>query len=335
MRVHAASPLFAARFFRLDSYAIILLSGLISRLLSGAWGIEDVTVYRRGVLAGIAALSLAKGARAAATGGAKIRIVAAENMYGDIARQIGGGLVSVTSILSNPNEDPHMFSASPSVARDLAGADIVIVNGADYDPWMAALLSANDAPGRVVIAIAALLGRKPGDNPHLWYDPEAIPDLTAQLVQVLSAKDSANAAIYQRNGAALRDSLTPIHGRMAAMRAKYQGINVTATEPVFGLMAQALGLVMRNQRFQVAVMNGTEPAPSDVAAFEGDLRQRRVRALFYNSQVTDDLTTTLLALAKQSGVPVVGVTETEPAGMTYQAWMISGLDGVDRALSAQ
>lgn len=289
-----------------------------------------MTILRRDILAGLAALTLASGARA----GTKPRIVAAENMYGDIAGQIGGGLVTVASILSNPNEDPHLFSASPSVARELAGADIVIVNGADYDPWMAALLAASKAPGRVVINVADLLGRKPGDNPHLWYDPNAIPDLTPRLVAALTAKDPANAAAYRQNGARLLASLAPIHARMAAMRTKYAGIEVTATEPVFGLMAQALGLVMRNQRFQVAVMNGTEPSPSDVAAFEDDLRQREVRVLFYNAQVTDDLTTTLLALARQSGVPVVGVTETEPAQKDYQQWMTSGLDGVDRALSA-
>ncbi len=271
------------------------------------------------------------GGRAPAAG--KVNIVAAENMYGDIAQQIGGGLVQVSSILNNPNEDPHLFSASPSVARGLAGADIVIVNGADYDPWMAALLSATRAPNRVVITVADLLGRKPGDNPHLWYDPAAIPRLTTRLVAALAAKDPANAAVYQRNGAALLAALAPIHMRMAAMRAKYAGTPVTATEPVFGLMAQALGLVMRNQRFQIAVMNGTEPAPQDVGAFEDDLRRKTVRALFYNAQVTDDLTSTLLALAKQSGVPVVGVTETEPAGLNYQQWMTSGLDGVDKALS--
>lgn len=288
-----------------------------------------MNIRRRTILAGIGALGLAGPAQA----GAKINIVAAENMYGDVAGQIGGGLANVSSILNNPNEDPHLFSASPSVARNLAGADIVIVNGADYDPWMGGLLSATNAPGRVVITIADLLGRKPGDNPHLWYDPMAIPDLTGQLVAALCAKDPANAAVYKRNGVKLLASLAPIHARMAAMREEYAGIKVTATEPVFGLMAQAIGLDMLNLRFQIAVMNGTEPSPQDVGAFEDDLRNKTVRALFYNAQVTDDLTTTLLNIAQQSGVPVVGVTETEPAGLDYQQWMTHGLDGVDKALS--
>ncbi|WP_284256333.1 metal ABC transporter solute-binding protein, Zn/Mn family [Acidocella aquatica] len=285
-------------------------------------------LFRRGVLAGLAGLALSRAARAAGP----LRIVAAENMYGDIAAQISGGLARVTSILKNPNEDPHMFSASPSVARELAAADVVIVNGADYDPWMAPLLAASAAPGRVVINVAALLGRKPGDNPHLWYDPAAAPALIARLVAVLAAKDAANASVYQRNGAGLLAALAPVYARVAALRAKYAGTPVSATEPVFGLMARALGLVMRNQDFQRAVMNGTEPAPSDVGAFEDDLRLRRVRVLFYNAQVTDDLTASLLALARRSGVPVVGVSETEPAGVNYQAWLASGLDAADKAL---
>ncbi len=285
-----------------------------------------MNLTRRGLI--LAAALLATRAHAAPT----LKITAAENMYGDIARQIAGPNTAITSILSNPNQDPHLFSASPSVARDLAAADIVILNGADYDPWMAPLLAANAAPGRVVITIADLLGRKPGDNPHLWYDPAAIPALAKALVSALQAKDPANAATYQQNGDKLLSTLAPINARIAALRAKYAGIKVTATEPVFGLMANALGLVVINQRFQLAVMNGTEPAPSDVASFEDDLRGRKVRALFYNAQVTDDLTTTLKTIATQAGMPVIGVTETEPTGLTYQAWMMSGLDAVDQAL---
>jgi zinc/manganese transport system substrate-binding protein len=283
---------------------------------------------RRVLLAGLAAAPF--GARAAG----RVNIVAAENMYGDIAGQIGGDFAAVTSILNNPNQDPHLFAASPSVARNLAAAQIVILNGAFYDPWMAGLLAAQPTPGRIVISIAALLGRKPGDNPHLWYDPRAIPLLTGQLITALVQLDPANATEYRENGTKLLASLAPIHARIAAMRTKLAGTKVTATEPVYGLMAQALGLDMLNLPFQIAVMNGTEPAPSDVAAFEGDLKNRIVKALFYNSQVTDDLTSNLLALARQAGVPVVGVTETEPAGLNYQAWLNNGLDNVDQALLA-
>jgi len=97
-------------------------------------------------------------------------------------------------------------------------------------------------------------------------------------------------------------------------------------------MAAALGLKMRNERFQLAVMNGTEPSARDIAAFETDLRAHAVKLLLYNSQTGDKLTQRMRALAQQAGIPVIGVSETEPQGTTYQQWMLSQLDALDRAL---
>ncbi len=112
-------------------------------------------------------------ARAVPTEG-KIAVVAAENFYGDIARQIGGDRVAVVSIMNNPDQDPHLFETTPGIVRQIANAQIAIVNGADYDPWMEKLLAAAPRPGRLVINVAALTARKAGDNPHLWYDPAII-----------------------------------------------------------------------------------------------------------------------------------------------------------------
>ena len=111
----------------------------------------------------------------------KLVVIAAENFYGDIARQIGGDLVEVTSIMSNPDQDPHLFELSPAVARQLTDAQIVIYNGADYDPWMEKLLSAAPRPGRAAIVVSDLTGKKAGDNPHLWYDPNTAPKLAKAL----------------------------------------------------------------------------------------------------------------------------------------------------------
>jgi zinc/manganese transport system substrate-binding protein len=138
--------------------------------------------------------------------------------------------------------------------------------------------------------------------------------------------------LYRQRLDAFIASLAPLHARIAAMKAAYSGTAVTATEPVFGYMAAALGLDMRNTRFQIAIMNDTEPSASDMAAFERDLRSRAVKVLLYNSQVTDDTTSRLLKIATDSGVPVVGVTETMPAGKTYVQWMLAQLDALAAAL---
>jgi zinc/manganese transport system substrate-binding protein len=264
-----------------------------------------------------------------------IKIVAAENFYGDIAKQIGGPDVAVTSILSNPDQDPHLFEASPSVGRDVSAARIVIYNGVDYDPWMEKLLKAARSANRKTIVVADLVGKKAGDNPHIWYDPATMSAVAKKLSDTLSIENPAHRAGYEQRLARFEKSLRPIQAKIGELRQRFGGAPVTATEPVFGYMFRALGTQVRNPAFQLAVMNNTEPSASDVAAFENDLRTHQVKLLIYNSQATDPIAARMQKIAKASGVPVVGVTETEPAGQTYQGWMMSALDAIDRALPKQ
>jgi len=261
-----------------------------------------------------------------------VKIVAAENFYGDIAKQIGGGAVGVTSILSNPDQDPHLFEVSPSVGRNVSAARIVVYNGIDYDPWMAKLLQAARSADRKVIVVADLVGKKTGDNPHVWYAPATMLALAKALTETLTAQDPARKSDYEQRLARFEVSIKPIQAKIEQLRGKCNGLEVTATEPVFGYMLDALGMQVRNPAFQLAVMNSTEPSASDVAAFESDLTTHRVKLLVYNSQATDPIAKHMEALAEKSGVPVVGATETEPAGKDYQAWIMSALDAVDRAL---
>ena len=262
-----------------------------------------------------------------------LTIVAAENFYGSLARAVAGEHADIVSILSNPDADPHLFEADAKTARSLSDARIVIANGADYDPWMTKLLAASANPDRSEIVAAELVGRKAGDNPHLWYDPETMAKVARSLSDDLVRVDPAHADAYRGNADAYLKSLSGLTDKMAAMKARYAGQPVTATEPVFGYMAEALGLEMRNQPFQMAVMNGTEPSPREIADFETDLRTHRVRALLYNSQADDEAVKRLVDIARASQVPVVGVSETEPAGMGYVAWMTGQLTALDKALS--
>ena len=263
------------------------------------------------------------------------RIVAAENFYGNVAGQLAGPGWAVTSILGNPDEDPHLFEASPSIARDLSSARIVVFNGAGYDPWMNKLLSAARSDRRQTVVADGLAGHRTGDNPHLWYKPGTMSAVARALSADLAADDPAHGAAYAARLDRFNRSLVPIDRKIASLRARYAGAPVTATEPVFGYMTTALGLVMRNQRFQLAVMNNTEPSASEVAAMEDDLRGRKVRLLIYNSQATDDATERLLRIARTAGVPALGVTETEPSGAaSYQDWILGQLDALDRILSA-
>jgi zinc/manganese transport system substrate-binding protein len=262
-----------------------------------------------------------------------IAVVAAENFYGDVAQQIGGDRVSVASVLGNPDQDPHLFEASPAIVRQIAAAKVVIYNGAAYDSWMDKLLDVTATPGRAVIVAADLVHKKASDNPHLWYDPSTMPAVATALAAALGTIDPAHKDDYAARLKTFLTALVPLDDKIAAMRAKYAGVPVTATEPVFDYMAAALGLAVRNASFQLAIMNNTEPSARDLARFEDDLKNQAVRAMFYNTQASDGLVRRLVALARADGVPVVGVTETCPTGLSYQAWMLRELDATAKALA--
>jgi zinc/manganese transport system substrate-binding protein len=283
-----------------------------------------------GLTTALLTMSAVPGATQAADN--KIALVAAENFYGDVARQIGGDQVAVSSIMSNPDQDPHLFEVSPSIVRQVAAARIVLYDGADYDPWMEKLLAAAPNPERTVIVAADLVHKKAGDNPHLWYDPATMPAVAGALAAALAAADPAHADDYAARLKTFLASLGPVNEKIAAIRNKYAGVPVTATEPVFGYMADALKLKMRNERFQLAIMNDTEPSARDVAAFERDLKTHKVRVLFYNKQASSKLVQHLVDIARAANIPVVGITETCPPDMTYQEWMRSELDATERAL---
>lgn len=278
----------------------------------------------------LALLAMVTVARAAE---GKIEVVAAENFYGNVAQQIGGDRVSVVSILNNPDQDPHLFEVSPAVIRKVAAAQVVLYNGAGYDPWVEQVLSATAKPGRVAIVAADLMQRKSGDDPHLWYDPATMPAVARALATALAAADPAHKDDYAARLATFLASLAPLDAKIAAIRDKYAGTAVTATEPVFGNMAQALKLTMANERFQLAIMNDTEPSARDIAAFERDLKDRKVRVLFYNKQAPTKLVQHLIELARAAKIPVVGITETAPVGSSYQDWMLMQLDETQRALA--
>ena len=280
------------------------------------------------------AAAIALPAAASAASNSPIAIVAAERFYGEVAAAIGGDRVVVDNVAISPDADPHDFAPPPSVARAVADARVVIMNGLDYDHWMEHLLEASTGSERAVLDVATLVDAKQGGNPHLWYDPQAVPALATALAATLSEIDPAGAATYESRLKDYASSLDALNQKIATIRGPYAGTEVAASEPVFGLMAEALGLRMVGEDFQHAVMNETEPSARAIAEVEDDLRSGRVKVFFYNSQVVDPMTERLLAVADKAGVPVVPVTESMPLGETYVGWMLDQLDATARALSA-
>lgn len=256
-----------------------------------------------------------------------IRIVAAENFYGNIAQQIGGKRVVVTSIMNNPNQDPHEFQPTAATARDVADADIVIKNGVGYDSWMDKLIATKGNPNRMVITVASFVKTEPRENPHLWYNPETMLLLANKLAQVLQMPSAA---------VAFHEEMKPLFEKMTFLKKQYPTLSVTATEPLFTPMAKALGWKVLHEDYQWAIMNETEPSFQQIVAYQESLKNRKVSLLFYNSQVANPATLQLQRLAKKYHIPIIGVTELQPADApTYQSWMLSQLSNVEDVLAKQ
>ena len=266
-----------------------------------------------------------------------ISAVAAENQYGNVLAQVGGQYVKVTSLLSNPNTDPHTFEASPQVAHAIADARLVVQNGLGYDSFMNSIEAASPSARRQVITVQQLLGLPDGTaNPHLWYSPATMPAVARAVAAGLARLDPAHAAYYQANASRFTQSLRPWYASLARLKAGEAGVPVATTEPVADYLLQATGAVNETPwAFQADIMNGVDPSPQDVMTERELLAGRKVRALVYNVQVTDPLTQSLIALARTSGIPVVGVYETMPQpGFDYQSWMLAESGALKNAISA-
>ena len=272
------------------------------------------------------------------TASGQIRIVAAENQYGDVAQQIGGPFVNVTSIVSNPDVDPHSYEVSASVAKSISKASIVIQNGLGYDPFMNDIENAGSVSGQNVIVVQKVLGL-PGStpNPHLWYDPQTMPALARALTAVLDRTDPAHASYFDTNETKFVASLAPWRDAASRFAHDHPGVPVATTEPVADYLLRALGADIRTPfSFEVDVMNGVDPAPQDVVRESDLLAHRRVAVLVYNQQVTDSVTAGFIAQARHDGVPVVGVYETMPRpGYDYQTWMEAEVRAIDQAVTSR
>jgi zinc/manganese transport system substrate-binding protein len=284
----------------------------------------------------LAACSTASSANTASTGGGTvIQVVAAENFWGSIASQIGGSHVHVVSIITNPNTDPHSYEPTATDARTLAGAQFVIENGIGYDPWVPKLLAA-DQGNPTVLNAGALLGVPAGGNPHRWYNPADVQGVIKQMATDFGKIDPADRGYFARQRTRFNTvALRQYDALIAAIKAKYSGTPVGASESIFAMLAPALGLkLITPYSFLKAISEGTEVSAADKQLIDNQIKHHRIKIYVYNSQnVTPDVQAQL-AEVKAEHIPYATITETlVPAGATYQAWQARQLAGIQAALA--
>jgi zinc/manganese transport system substrate-binding protein len=287
-------------------------------------------------LAAVAVMLSACGSPAASGQPPMLQVIAGENFWGSIAVQLGGDKVSVTSIVSNPNADPHDYESSTSDARAFATADYVILNGAGYDDWGSKLLAANPNAHRKLLTVADLIHKKAGDNPHFWYDPTWVERVADAITDDYKAIDAADAGYFDQQRAMFKIALRPYHMRIASIRSNFSGVPVGSTESILVYMAEALGLdLISPPEFMQAVAEGNDPPANAVAQFHDQVANRQIKVLVYNSQTSSNLTDSIKKLARDEGIPIVGVSETlQPADATFQEWQDAQLLSLQNALNA-
>ncbi len=266
---------------------------------------------------------------------APVGVVAAENFWGNIAAQIGGRDVRVTSLITNPNADPHLFETDARDAATLSRAAVVVENGAGYDDWMSSLLSADGGHPRVVEA-ASVLGVHGSDpNPHLWYDIPRVPKVAAAIAVALTKAAPRDATTFTKNLAAFDATLVPLDTTLGSVATHDRGAPVAYTERVPGYLIEDAGLHnVTPPGFARSIENGQDPGPADTLAMRRLLTSHAVDVLLYNTQTVTPVTSQMRALARHSGIPVVGVSETMPAGTrSYQSWQRTQIAALVRALT--
>jgi zinc/manganese transport system substrate-binding protein len=279
---------------------------------------------------------LACGTPSSSVQNGQVNVVAAENFWGSIAAQVGGDHAHVTSIIGNPNTDPHDYESTPADARTMAGANYVIFNGAGYDPWVQQLLDANPVNGRAVLEIGKFLGKQEGDNPHFWYHPDYVTQVANKITADLKQLDAADATYFdQQDQQFLTTGLQTYHDLINTIKQKYQGTPVGATESIFAYLAPALGLnLITPPGFMKAISEGTEPTAEDKAVFDNQITQKLIKVFVYNAQNATPDTDALKAKAQQEGIPTVAITETlDPANDTFEQWQSAQLQALEQALA--
>jgi zinc/manganese transport system substrate-binding protein len=267
---------------------------------------------------------------------ARVSVVAAEDFWGSIARQLGGERAEVTSLIADPDTDPHDYEAKPSDGAAVARAQVAILNGIGYDGWMGKLLAANPSGGRKVVAVGDVVGVKEGANPHQWYSPKSVNAVIDAITEALEQAAPADAGYFDAQRQAYRaDGLKRYNDLLAQIENQYRDVPIGASESIAAPLAADLGLkLITPASFLSAVSEGNEPTARDKATVDDQISSRQIKVFVYNAQNSTPDVAALVAKAKKAGIPVATVTETlVPADATFQDWQADQLQSLADALA--
>lgn len=286
-------------------------------------------------------LTSAGPAKSDSSPGSPIPVVAAENFWGSLVSQLGGAQTSVTSIVTDPNTDPHEYEANTTDAIAIANAQLVIVNGVGYDDWAIQLAAADDNPNQVVLNVGILNGVSVTGgivtgNPHMWYNPVYVNNTVAAMYSDLVSIRPSEKSYFEANYATLNVSLGQLYSQANQIREQFAGTEVASTESIFVYLANYTNLdLVSPPAFMEAIAEGNDPPTQSVVQFQDQLESGQVKVLVYNEQTVTPITSSMKVIAAENNVTVIGITETiQPPNYTFQAWMGAEYLALYNALNA-
>ena len=316
-------------------------------------------------LAAASALVLAGCASTAAGDGddadGRLRVIASTNVYGQIAAEVGGDLVEVTSIVSNESQDPHSFEPSARDQLAVSKADLLIENGGGYDAFIDALIESSGTEAPVVTAVeyshdwpenaghdeensddAEDHAHDHGDhehvegfNEHVWYDPHTIAHVAEAIATELGELSPDDAETFTANAEAFSGEIEGLEGSLEEIAAAHAGEKVFVTEPVPVYLVQAAGLENATpEKFSEAVEEGQDVAPATLLESLALVKGGDVRVVITNTQTGGAETQEIVDEADGLGIPVIAFSETLPEGETYISWMQANIEALNGALQA-
>jgi zinc/manganese transport system substrate-binding protein len=306
--------------------------------------VTSVRVVRPGALvATLVAVTTAAGCTVAppaatetsAGGAPAVNVVASLSAWGSILAQLGGNRVHATSVVRNPNTDPHDYEPTPADGRAIASARLIVVNGVGYDSWAARAAAANDDPHQTLLDVGRLVGVPAGGNPHRWYAPPDVEKVADAITADLKSIDPPGASYFESQRRLFETTgLARYHALIGAIRASYAGTPVGASESMFALLSQSLGLnLVTPASFLRAVSEGSEPSAADKAAADHQVRDRKIKVYVFNSQNSTPDVAAQVKAARAAGIPVVSITETlSPATASFEDWQVAQLEALKAAL---
>ena len=307
------------------------------RVVAGAAAVTGTLLLTTGCATTAPGGSAAVGAAAGTGSGQTITVVAAENFWGSISAQLGGTHVTETSIISNPDTDPHDYEATPADARTISAAQVFIQNGLGYDSsWAPKLVAANPNVDRTVLTVGDIVGLKDGDNPHQWYAKSSVYKVIDAITAAYQKADPADAAYFtSRKRSFELTALAPYNQLISDIRGRYAGTPIGASESIVSGLADTLGLKMLTPySFLRDISEGNDPTAADKTLIDHQLKSKAIKVYVYNSQNATPDIAAQVAEAKAQGIPVTTVTETlSPAGDTFQQWQVNQLEELENALA--